>query len=190
MTPTEMNEALQAAKQAVQQADLPEQWQERAFGEVLRSLLGGRPAVSSAIATLQQAATVTSGVGMQRLAARFGVSEEALADVIAVDDEAITVHVASGKLPTTKSRATRELALLVVAARQGVGFDEAWTDVQHVRDSLMQYNRYDQGNFAKYLRETQDVFNFRGKPIHQLRLTRPGWEAAIELVKGLIGSPQ
>jgi hypothetical protein len=187
----EITEALRAAKQAIEQADLPETWQERAYGEVLHALLGGgEPAASSAVATLPREVGAGSGSGLQKLAARFGVHEEALADVFAIEDDAVTVHVASGKLSATKSRATREVALLIAGARQGIGIDEAWTDITHVRNTLTQYNRYDRGNFAKYLRETQDVFNFKGKPVSHIRLTRQGWEAATELIKNLTGSAQ
>ena len=133
------------------------------------------------------AAVPGAGPGLSRLATRFGIPEEALADILDVEDDSVTLHVASTKVSATKSRATREVALLIVAARQGAGIDESWTDVAHVRDALHHYNRYDTGNFSKYLKDTDDVFNFRGKPV-QLRLTRPGWEAAIELVKTLAGS--
>lgn len=186
----EIDQALLAAKQAVEAANLPEKFQERAFGEVLRSLLGERSAGHQVPATPQQLTGVGSGSSLQRLAVRFGVPEDALADVIAVEDDNVTLHVASVKLPTIKSRATREVALLVAAARQGAGIDDGWTEIGYIRDALAQYNRYDQGNFAKYIRETQDVFNLRGKPISQLRLTRPGWEAATELVRALTGSMQ
>jgi hypothetical protein len=188
----EIKDALSAARLAVENAGLPEAWGDIAFGEVLRSLLGTQ-AVSAAPPVVapglgKPASGSTAGLG--HLAARLGVSDSALADVFAVEDDNVSLYVASGKLPTTKSKATREVALLIVAARQGAGIDDSWTDVAHVRDALTQYNRYDASNFSKYLRDTGDVFNLRGKPVQQLRLTRPGWEAAVELVKSLTGSEQ
>ena len=187
----EIRDAITMARSAVEEADLPEQWQERAFGEVLKRLLAGdaptasRPAERAAVAVPGGA---VAGSGLARVAARLTVPENALADVFAVEDDSVTLHVASGKIAPTKSRATREVALLMSAARQAAGIDESWTDVSHVRDALSQYSRYDISNFSKYLRETGDLFNFRGKPVQQLRLTRPGWEAAAELVKTLTGS--
>jgi hypothetical protein len=188
----EIKDALATARVAVEEAGLPEQWQERAFAEVLRSLLGAQAAaVAPPTANSRPGVAATdSGTGLSHLAARLGVSESGLADVYAIEDDSVSLHVASAKLPTTKSKATREIGLLVVVARQGAGIDDSWTDVAHVRDALTQYNRYDASNFSKYLRDTGDVFNLRGKPVQHLRLTRPGWEAATELVKSLIGSAQ
>lgn len=186
----EIKEALSLARRSVEEAGLPEKWQEQAFGEVLRSLLGGgHPRTAERASRGQEAGTgslPSSAFG--GLATRLGVSESALADVFAIEGEEVTLHVASAKLPTIKSKATREIALLIAAARQGAGIDESWTDVSHIRDALAQYNRYDQSNFAKHLREIDDVFNLRGKPVQQLRLTRPGWEAATELARALAGS--
>jgi hypothetical protein len=185
----EISEALSAARLAVEEADLPTQWQERAFGEILRSLLGGQtttPPRGVGRQTEEPASGTETALG--RLAGRLGVAEGDLADVFSVEDETVSLYVASGKIPATKSKATREIGLLITAARQGAGIDESWTDVAHIRDALSQYNRYDQSNFSKYLRDMGDVFNLRGKPVQQVRLTRPGWEAASDLVQALTGS--
>jgi hypothetical protein len=185
----EIKDALLAARASVEDADLPEPWQGRAFSEILRHLLNDPSPVPAIRVAPGQPAAVTvagAGPGLTRLAARFDVAEEVLADILDVEDDGVALHVASAKISAVKSKATREVALLIVAARQGAGMDESWTDVVHVREALTNYNRYDQGNFSKYLKETGDVFNFRGKPV-QLRLTRPGWEAAIDLVKALAG---
>lgn len=186
----EIQEALAQTQAELKKAGVPEQWQESWGREVLKHLLAGRPLLAPQLAA--QAPVTASGAaadsGLGRLAARFAVSETALADVFEVQDEGVTLHVASARISATKSKATREVALLVVSARQGAGIDDSWTDVSYVRDSLAQYNRYDQSNFSKYLGGTDDVFNFRGKPVQQLRLTRPGWEAAEELIKAITGS--
>jgi hypothetical protein len=140
------------------------------------------------MSTLAVTTPVASQTWLGRLAAKFGVPESNLADVFEVEDNLVVLHVASARISATKSRATREVALLLTAARQGSGIDDAWTDVSYIRDALAQYNRYDQSNFSKYLRETDDVFNFRGRPVNQIRLTRPGWETAGELIKALTRS--
>ena len=186
----EIKEAISLARTSVDEVGLPEHLQERAFGEVLRSLLGRDSSPAPAVAAREPGAGTSSagaGPGLARLAARLGIPEAELADVFAIEGDSVTLHVANAKISSTKSKATREVALLITVARQGAGIDESWTEAAHVRDALTHYNRYDISNFSKYLRDTGDVFNFRGKPI-QLRLTRPGWEAATELVKTLTGS--
>jgi hypothetical protein len=114
------------------------------------------------------------------------VSPEALADVFEIDGDAVTLHVASARISATKSQATREVALLVAAARQGSGADDGWTQVAHVREALQNYRRYDTNNFAASLRGATDAFNFRGKGAAQeLRLTKPGWEMATDFIVSL-----
>ena len=189
----EIKDVLATARLAVEEAGLPEQWQERAFAEVREASSARRPAGPAPPTAVPRPGATAPGLGAAGLshrAARLGVSEGALADVFAIEDDNVSLHVASAKPPTTKSKATREIGLLVVVARQGAGLDDSWTDVAHVREALAQYNRYDASNFSKYLRHTGDVFNLRGKPVQHLRLTRPGWEAATELVKTLTGSAQ
>jgi hypothetical protein len=190
----EVVEALTLARRSVEEADLPPQWQDLAFREVLRSLLAGvqteepRPFAATQSDTSRPHSGGPTSPRMAQVAVRLGVSEPLLADVFSIEDDALTLHVSSGRISATKSKATREIALLVVAARQASGIDESWTAVNHVRDTLAQYSRYDTSNFAKYLRETDDVFNLRGKPVQHLRLTRPGWEAAAALAQSLTGS--
>jgi hypothetical protein len=186
-------EALSLARQLVDEAGLPASWQERAYGEVLRSLLDTGLAATSerpAASTRPHETRSSQESALGRLATRLGVSESALADVFAIDGVDVTLHVSSAKLSTTKSKATREIALLIAVARQGAGIDDAWTDVSHIRDALTQYGRYDMSNFSRHLRDIDDVFNLRGKPVQQLRLTRPGWEAATELVKAVVDRAQ
>jgi hypothetical protein len=186
----EITQALTLAHEAVLKVELPEEWREPWGREVLRRLLAEGQPLPSPLGELVQATAVPSAADSRlgRLAVRVGVPESALADVFDVEGDDVALHVPSARIAAAKSRATREIALLIAAARQGAGIDESsWTDISHVRDALIQYNRYDQSNFAKYVRDTDDVFNLRGKPVQHLRLTRPGWEAAEAMIKSLAG---
>jgi hypothetical protein len=183
----ELSEAIKKAQQAVTDADLPEGLRAIAFQEVLRYCLSGAylntasPGPTHGVA----ASPAETQDRMARLAAKTGVSGSALADLFDVDGE-VTLHVASSRIDSTKSKATREVALLVTAARQGSGIDDSWTPTSRIRDALQQYNRYDPNNFSSYLRKAGDFFNFKGKgSTQETRLTKPGWEAATELIRSL-----
>lgn len=185
----EIQEALTRTQAELKEAGVPESLH-GSWGRVVLDYLlaNGQSQAPRPAAQAPAAGPAVTVSGLGRLANRFAVPEAALADIFAIADEDVTLHVASAKIAPTKSRATREIALLIVAARLGAGIDDSWTDVAHVRDALAHYNRYDQSNFAKYLRLADDVFNLRGKPVQYLRLTQPGWEAAYDLIKSLTGT--
>lgn len=187
----ELSDAIKAAHHAVVEADLPANLQEVAFGQVLRHVLDGSsrtPGGDLGERTSHTAINETTGLG--RLAARAGVGEGALADLFEIGESSVSLHVASSRIAATKSQATREIALLIASARQGGGIDEAWTAVEHVREALQYYKRYDTNNFSAYLKGIGDAFNFRGKGSSQeMRLTQPGWEMAVDLIKFLTGAP-
>lgn len=184
----EIGLAIKTAHDAVAGADLPPGLQEAAFGEVLRHLLRDSAQPSEA-GVVHAGPVADDAAGLARLSARVGVSEAGLADVFEISREYVSLHVASSRINSAKSRATREVALLVCAARQGSGVDDSWTAVGHVREALQQYNRYDTSNFATYLRGAGDAFNFRGKGTSlEMRLTKPGWEMVSTLIRSLIGA--
>jgi hypothetical protein len=190
-----LSQTIKEVHQAVVDADIPPQMHNVAFAEALRYALNGTSGTSG---TSHPGLPPTSrrnvneggkdaASGAARLAAKVGVDEFSLADIFAIDDD-VTLHVASSKIDSVKTKATREIAMLIAAARQGSGVDEAWTAASHVRDALQQYNRFDPANFAAYLRKTGDIFNFRGKGAAvEVRLTKPGWEAAGSLIRSIAG---
>jgi hypothetical protein len=185
----DISHAIKTAQGAVVDAGLPAELQQVAFGEVLRHLLNDRPQPIAPGAMQQDFADgLPEASGLARLAARVKVSETALADVFEINGDNVSLHVASTRIDSARSRATREIALLIAAARQASGADDSWTAVSHVRDALQQYNRYDTSNFSTYLRGAADAFNFRGKGTSlEIRLTKPGWEMAATLIVSLVG---
>lgn len=184
---------IRAAHQAVHEARLPDDLRAIAFTEVLRHLLGtGGPVVDGAPA--QPAVEVFDEYASQplftsraaRLAWRLEIDEEALADVLDIEDDVVTYHVLSSRISTARSRATVELAMLVTVVRQGSGLDDSWTHAIHVRELLQRYNRYDPSNFAANLKAAGDLFTVRGRPpALEIRLTQAGWEAATDHVRSL-----
>jgi hypothetical protein len=186
----ELSEAIKTAHNAVVQADLPPNLQGVAFGQVLRHLLEESSRPSGGYLSQRTGPTETGDTtGLGRLAGRVGVSASALADLFEIGEGSASLHVASSRIASTKSQATREIALLIASARQGSGIDETWTAVEHVREALQHYKRYDTNNFSAYLKGIGDAFNFRGKGSSlEMRLTQPGWEMAIDLITLLAGA--
>jgi hypothetical protein len=165
-------DAIRTAYEAVREAKLPPELEGFALYGALR-LLGDRSHLSHGDRPHANSAGPTvAASGLDRLAARVGVSASALGDLFEVQGDDVA----------------REVALLIAAARQGSGADDAWTSVGHIRDALQDYKKYDPNNFAAYLRRVADAFNFRGKGTSmEVRLTQPGWETAIALIASLAG---
>lgn len=180
--------AIKTAQQAVVEAGLPTELQSVAFAEVLRHCLGEPVREVTQDERPGPRAAGTEAPGLARLAARAKVTEVALADVFEIDEDHVSLHVASSRISSVKRRATVEIALLIASARQASGVDDGWTAATHIRDTLQRYGRYDTSNFSAYLRNAADSFNYRGKATSlELRLTQYGWETALELVRSLAG---
>jgi hypothetical protein len=182
-------DSIKMAHNAVIEAELSPALQGIAFGEVLRHVLA-RPDMSDIKDLGEATSTVLPGGanGLYLLASRVATSPSALADLFDISEGSASLHVAIGRIASTKSKATKEIALLVTAARLGSGVDETWTSVDHIREALQQYRKYDTNNFSAYLKATGNAFNFRGKgPAAEIRLTQAGWEMATNLIQSLLG---
>jgi hypothetical protein len=175
----------------IEEASIPESVRQVAYAELLRhelASLSRPPADGAAPSGATHTNAPVNGAGIEALAKRMGVSKDVTAEVFDVTGEQVDVIVPSGRLASAKSAATGQLAVLVAAGRQGLGLDDGWTGIQHVRDTCAAYNKYDQGNFSTYMRQSADWFNTRGKgPKTELRLNKVGWERAAELVNALAG---
>jgi hypothetical protein len=129
-----------------------------------------------------------TSVGLLDLvASRLRLDRAVVADVFDDSDGTIDVIVTPRKLDPTKARATKQLALLVVAARQAAELEE-WTDVDEIRRLVEDYKKYDSANFASAIKEMHDDFRIKqvGRKI-TVKLGRPGWDRAAELVRKLAG---
>lgn len=122
------------------------------------------------------------------IASRVQVSYDSVAEIYHESEGDLGLSVASSKLAPGKAGGTKEIALLVAAGRQASGIDTEWTSASEIRKQSKDYNRFDQGNFAGAITEMADVFSFRGRgPSREVRVSRPGWEAATQLMKRLAG---
>lgn len=122
---------------------------------------------------------------VERLARRLAVDREVVEGVYTSDGSTLDISVNPARLPRSKSTGTKALALLLTALRQGAG-DEEFTAVDDIRRLAQEFGRYDGPNFASAITEMRGVFLVKG-PARQraLKLTRPGWQQAADLVREL-----
>jgi hypothetical protein len=130
------------------------------------------------------------GKSLDTVAAKLGIDVATIKDVFHADDEAPGLTISSSQLDDSKAKATRQIALLIAAARQAGGWDVEWTNQSDIRAVCDHYNRADGKNFATTIGSMKNEFGFKGSgPSRQVRLKQTGWEEAVKVVKQLVGQP-
>jgi hypothetical protein len=184
---------------AVNEADVPAELKEAAFSKAVDVIMARRraespprmetdtrgPAPVTTTAPVTRPAAADDALG--RIATRLRLGRETVAEVFDEADGKIDIIVPQRKFAAGKSPATKQLATLVAAARQGADVEE-WTDADEIRHFVEDFKRYDSANFAASLKEMDDIFRIKqsGRKI-TLKLGRPGWDKAAELVTTLAG---
>ena len=191
----ELREAVGQAQTAV--ATLLEQDRplgQIAFREVLQHLLAGLNDADAAAASAPARGSDTHGdiddtyaTPEQRAAAiarYLHIQPDEVEDLFDVSELEPLLRMSSKNLSTSKSAATREIALLVLAGRTAMALD---TGTHHIRDAAERHHRLDPANFIKTLGAMETV-GLRGAPESPNRLVRlkvVGIEAARELAARL-----
>ena len=182
----------------VEEADVPEDLRGIAFEKVfdlragtVRSVestsagdvAGVGPPVPAARADLD-----AGGDPLAQIAQRLGVEAETVAEVFDVHEGEVELIIPAGKLPNRTATATKQIALLVAGGRQAAGIED-WTSIDVIREVCSYFRRLDSPNFAKTIKEMDDVLNFRNPSPRkiQVRLARPGWEQLADDVRRLGG---
>jgi hypothetical protein len=182
---------------AVNAANVPPELKEAAFSKAVDVIMARRTAARREQMGLEEpgppgplpraGTQVASDDALSRIANRLRLDRAVVAEVFDEQDGKIDVIVAPKKLDPRKAPATKQLATLVAAARQGADLEE-WTDADEIRRFVEDFKRYDSANFASALKEMDDIFRIKqtGRKI-TLKLGRPGWDRATELVAKLGG---
>jgi hypothetical protein len=104
------------------------------------------------------------------------------------DDGDVHLLVAASDLDSKSATAQQEVALLVLAARQGSGMEE-WTSAKVIRDVAQNLGVYE-SNHSTYVGELKGRrVRIKGKgPSRELKLNQPGFEDAAALVSRLADS--
>lgn len=131
---------VQRVLDVLEKADVPEDLRAVAFDCVWNAVL------ADAVPVTDDASDSLSGAGVKTdlsgLAAKLGVEVELAAEVFdQQEDGSISVQFPTSKLANTKLDATRELALLVCAARQCA--QEQWTGGDVIRTVCQDYGKFD-----------------------------------------------
>ncbi len=191
----DVEDVVRDALKVMENAGVPEALRPAALPAIIELMARQAPgAASTGLGPYQPSAPGSQPVSgaadlLTRLGARLGVDGDLVEGVYTSDGTGVTISVHPGRLPKTRSTGTKNLALLVTAMRQAT-LDEEFTFVEEIRRFAQEYDRYDQANFASALGEMRGAFLVKGSGRQRaLKLTRPGWRQAAELVKQL-GGPE
>lgn len=146
-----------------------------------RTQAGGRGAAMSAGAL--------EGDPIAAIAARIGIDRGTVAEVFTASDGELQLIVPPGRLAKRTATASKEIATLIAGGRQAAGLEE-WTSWNRIRAVCSDYKKLDSANFAKSMREMEEVFRFRkgeGEREMLMTLARPGWERFAVEVRRLGG---
>jgi hypothetical protein len=192
-------EVLVEALRDVEETNVPDDLREVAFSKAF-DLRAGKVSPQPAVASPAPPAYggANSGAPPQtgppsadplgRIAERLKLDPLTVGEVFSASEDGLELIVPAGKLPARPATATKEIALLIAGGRQAAGLDE-WTTWDEIRRWCAEFKRLDGGNFAKTIREMEDVFNFRreSERKHLVRLARPGWERLTDSIRRLGG---
>lgn len=175
-------EQLIEAKRVVEEAKLPPEYRVAAFEHALKQSLAPGGVVGDSVSAIQLG---PDSEPLERIASALGLDIAIVGNVFDVNGSDLNLVFPSSRLDSGKAGGTRQVALLVAAARQALGWDEGnWSSVDLLKPAVTIFGKFDPANFATSIYGMQDVFVFRGTGIdREVRVTKPGMERAAELVR-------
>lgn len=157
MSPEQVNEVLAKALSAIEEADIPDDLREAAFKRAVDLLTAGVPSTpSGATAPPPPAAQVehegdASEDPLAKIAEGLGVRLAAVRSVYRVRNGDLELEIAPRALSESRAQATREIAYLLITARQLAGFDDEETSTETIRAAAQDFGKYDSPNFSRHL---------------------------------------
>lgn len=183
----DVTDVVRGALKVVEDAGVPRELRAAALPAVIELVARQVPGSTSlALVPFEpQASQPIAGAHLlEKLAGRLSVPTEVVEGVYTTDGSSVDISVHPGRLPRSRSAATKALALLITAYRQ-TG-DEEFTPVDEIRRVAQEYDRYDGPNFASAIGEMRGSFLVKGSARQRsLKLTRPGWTQAADLIREL-----
>lgn len=171
----ELAESIKTAWAAVEESGVPDQMQELAFKEALRSLLGTTPqnGPGSGLRTpltpqfkdsdgeQEQEITASEEEVIQRVSDETGVPVEKLEAVFHIDGDVVKLIGPHGKYGSSTSDQARSVARIVTVVRK-LGMGHADTSFETIKDACESKHCYDSKNFASQHMPRIDGFVVKG----------------------------
>ena len=154
-----------------EQLDAPDEWADEP------PRLTAREALDDALATETQRTDAIAGY--------LGIVSDRVADLYDIGDATPKLCVKSASLSEQPTDATREIALLVTAARAALGLE---TGTRNIREAAVAQGKLDEVVFDRTLPLMKEI-SVRGasaSPNRRVRLRGTGVEAARELAQRLV----
>ena len=124
-----------------------------------------------------------------KLSRKLDLAIPLLKKVYFVKNEEVSLLVKTSDLSKSMRAATREIALLITAARQVAGFEDE-TSNQLIKELCnRKYRCYDQKNFSTHIADLRDVMHIRteNSKLKFLTIAEPGYEE-LKILIGRITS--
>ena len=114
----------------------------------------------------------------------LGIVHEGIADLYDVGGREPKLRLNSTQVSQRSADATREIALLVVAARAALGLESG---IHNIREAVVAHHKLDIANFDRALTEMTEISvrGSHGSPNRRVRLRGKGVEAARALARQL-----
>jgi hypothetical protein len=193
----DVKDVLVRALTAVEDASVPDDLRAIAFEKAVE-LISGRSAPHTHSGSAVTHSTASDGESgslpgassvIKAVAAKLRVPVEGVEEVYAVDAAGdLEIVLGPGRLESTTAGATKQIALLLAGGRQTGGLDD-WTAGSVIRDACVHFGKFDTNNFARVVKQMDDVFSFRGKGQQwQVKINRVGMERLGDMIRHLAGA--
>ncbi len=175
-------EALRAAEDAINSAELADDLRAAAFTAVVAHML----ASTGQGERLPSQGTRDNGGGgeLAALAEALSIPLDAAGALFDMSSGEPELNVPARRLPRNKAEATRDFAILITGARRILDLDSP-TDV--VRRALDRHGCLDASNFTQHLRSADEAFINYQSTSRTLVIRVPGQERASEIARRFAG---
>jgi hypothetical protein len=184
-----IEDVLREAAAAVAAAELPEELRSVAFGKAVDMLVAA-PAPGHETDNKRygrQDQPSRSDDPLQQIATKLETDIDVIDEIFDHEAGEPKLIISRSKLDSSKKAATKQITLLVVAARQASGVDQ-WTESKVIREVATDYGKFDRANFAAAVSELEDELSFSGtRRARKVKMRRDGFKRTAALIRQLHG---